>query len=147
MTVKPKPADGYFSKLIRERADWRCEICGQKFTEETRGGLHCSHHVSRVKLSVRWSPLNASAHCASCHKTMGDSPLLHAEWIMAHLGAKSYARLKIQAERLMPLKKHDHKEIIANLKASLKHMQSQREAGETGRLEFESPYPERLVES
>ena len=76
---------------------------------------------------------------------MGDNPLLHAEWVKAHLGEEDYARLKLLAERVMPLKKHDHKEIIANLKASLKHMQSQRAAGETGRLEFEDPYPEHFT--
>ena len=45
---RPKQAtlDALFSKLVRELADYRCEVCGRSYRHEP-GGLHCSHHLSR----------------------------------------------------------------------------------------------------
>ena len=47
--------------------------------------------------------------------------------------------------KIIHLKEHHKKEIHANLKASWEDMQSRREAGETGRIEFLDPMPEGVL--
>ena len=135
MKTRRDKTDVLFSNLIRRRAKWTCQVCGRYFPEGARQGLHCSHHFSRRKKSVRFSPINASAACFHCHQTLGENPVLFHEWIAGHLGPEKFAALKIQAERVIRLKKHDLVEIHANLKA----------AWDSEELEFEDPMPEHLV--
>ncbi len=144
MKTRRDKLDIIFSQLVRERAEWACEACGRYFPEGDRQGLHASHSFSRRKKNIRWSPLNCSAHCFSCHKTLGENPVLFHDWIRGHLGDEKFAALRVQAERIVHLKKHDKADIYANLKASWADMQARRAAGETGRLEFENPYPDYL---
>ena len=126
--------DTVFSKLIRERACQRCEACGS--TES----LQCSHHISRRYKLLRWHPLNAACHCATCHYHFTNDPILHGEWIEAHLG-DDLPNLRVMKQAVGRMKKHELADITANLKASLKAMEAERAAGVTGRIEFESPYP------
>ena len=142
MKTRRDKLDTLFSLLVRERAEWMCEVCGRYFPEDARQGLHCSHHFSRRKRSIRLSPLNASAHCFSCHQTLGENPVLFHDWIKGHLGDEKFAALRIQAERLVRLKKHDRADIYSNLKASWEDMQARRKSGEMGRIEFEDPMPD-----
>ncbi len=142
MKTRRDKLDILFSKLVRERASWECEACGRYFPEDDRQGLHCSHHFSRRKRSIRFSPLNASAHCFTCHQTLGENPVIFHDWIRGHLGDEKFASLRVQAERLVRLKKHDKAELYENLKASWADMQARRQSGETGRIEFEDPMPE-----
>ncbi len=134
--MKLDARDVLFSKLVRERAGQRCEACGS--TES----LQCSHHVSRKYRLLRWHPLNAACHCARCHGLFTDFPVDHGEWIAGHLGAANLATLRAMKRPVGRLKKHDLADILANLKASWQQMQAERAAGVTGRIEFESPYPE-----
>lgn len=142
MKVRRDKRDILFSQLVRERAEWCCQVCGRPFPEGQRQGLHCSHHFSRRKRSIRWNPDNASAHCFACHQTLGENPVLFHDWIKGHLGDEKFAALRVQAERLVRLKKHDLTDIHANLKASWQDMQARRKAGEAGRLEFDDPMPD-----
>ncbi len=143
--MKLKPEDILFSKLVRCRAEWRCEYCGEFVPEPDRQRLHCSHVLSRSKRVCRWHPLNALSACAHCHALMGQSPLLHAERVRAILGDERYEQLKALGNKTIRLKKHHIKELRANLKASWADMQARRAAGETGRIEFEDPMPEDVL--
>ncbi len=139
-----KRADIVFSQLIRERADYRCEVC-RGFFRHDPSALHCSHLVAGRRFSIRWRPLAAAAHCWKCHSHLEHNRNKMKAWAKAHLGDAEFMALEILRNRSVQIKRHDHKEIIANLKASLKHMKAQREAGETGRLEFDDPYPEHFT--
>ena len=68
-----------------------------------------------------------------------------ADWIRDHLAPQRSAALIVQNSQILRLKRHEKREILANLKASWEHMQSRRRAGEAGRLEFDDPYPEYLL--
>ena len=135
MKVKRDKLDILFSNLVRRRAGWACQVCGRYFPEGERQGLHASHHFSRRKRSVRWSPENCSAACFACHQTLGENPVLFHDWIKGHLGDEKFAALRIQAEKIVRLKKQHLTEIHENLKASW----------EAETLEFEDPLPEGIV--
>ena len=147
MNIKRTAPDIVFSNLVRERAEWTCErqSCSKYFPEGHRAGLECSHFYTRSRKSVRWSPLNACAQCTGCHSHLGGNPMEFADWIREYLGPEKSAALIVQNRIIMHLKRHDKREILANLKASLEHMQSCRRAGEVGRLEFSDPYPDHLL--
>jgi hypothetical protein len=68
--VKITAADKWFSKCVRQRANWCCERCGNDFTHKP-GGLDCSHHHGRRNWSIRFNPLNAEALCYGCHSHHG----------------------------------------------------------------------------
>jgi hypothetical protein len=70
MVLKRTPADAAFSDCVRERAGWRCEICGTQYHRKSRG-LHCSHFISRGNWGVRFDPLNAEALCYAHHMSHG----------------------------------------------------------------------------
>lgn len=137
--MKLDARDTLFSRLVRERADWTCERCGNRY-ERGAQGLHCSHIFSRRARSTRWSPDNAVAKCYPCHMWYGGNPILGGEWASEYLGAAKVARLRRRFHTPMKLSKHDLADILANLKASWKAMQMQRDAGVTGRIEFDDPY-------
>ena len=70
MKLKKTAADNWFSKCVRMRTNYTCELCNQNYLED-RSGLHCSHYISRAYNSVRYHPLNAFAHCFKCHDRLG----------------------------------------------------------------------------
>ncbi len=145
MKTRRDKLDDCFSLLVRGRVNFTCEVCSRYFPEGQRQSLHCSHHFSRRKRSIRWNPDNASAACFSCHQKLGENPVLFHDWIKGHLGDEKFAALRVQAERIVHLKKHDKADIYENLKASWEDMQARREAGETGRIDFEDPMPEDVL--
>ena len=141
MSVKRTVEDALFSDLVRERANWTCEACGAYFGIGERQGLHCSHHISRRYNATRWCPNNAAAHCARCHRQFTDNPVEHGAWIIGHISNHRYRNLKMAAQRLTPLKKHDKADIRETLKAQLVDMRKQRERGHEGRIEFDGWMP------
>lgn len=78
-TRQKKHADELFSRYVRLR-DQHCQRCG------SAGPLDCSHHISRSYLATRFEPLNACAHCKSCHLYLTHHPLEHREWAREHVG-------------------------------------------------------------
>lgn len=141
MSVRRCPLDALFSDLVRCRVNYVCEACGAYFGPGERQGLHCSHHISRRFNATRWCPVNAAAHCARCHRRFTDNPVEHGAWIVGHIGEQNYRNLKLAAERLTPLKKHDRADIRETLKAQWVDMRRQRERGHAGRCEFEGWMP------
>jgi hypothetical protein len=137
--LKRQTLDATFSKLVRERASWCCQRCGKYATGQQ---LHCSHLISRRYNAIRWHPLNAVAHCASCHLYLGDRPLEFGRWIESEIGSDNWDLLKERAQTDGKYSAPALKDINDNLKASLEAMQMQRASGVQGRIEFEPPYSE-----
>jgi len=134
--IPVKRVDEIFSKCIRERDDWRCQKCGHK--PESKQGLDCSHIYGRAKYSVRWHPLNAKALCVGCHRQWHSHPIESTKWIQSYLGEQKYQELQALKNQLVRFRDKDKKEMIAHFKHELAKMESLRQLGKTGRLEFES---------
>ena len=139
--VKRTKHDAVFSDLVRERADFRCERCGEHLRHNPVR-LHCSHIVSRKYKRLRYEPLNAVAHCASCHAYLTDRPNEFGRWVEDYLGKAASDRLTELSQVIGRFSKPQLEDIYQNMKASLQHMRQERDAGATGRIDFFSPYPD-----
>ena len=93
------------SKLVRARADNRCERCGR-----TRGDInpdtgkevkqiHCAHIISRNVPATRTAENNAFCLCASCHWYFGKWPVEFAKFVFEHIGEGGYEALLFKATR------------------------------------------------
>ena len=138
--MKRDKRDAIFSLLIRERSSWCCERCGEFVVEGERQRLHCSHIVSRKFRRLRWEPINAVSHCAKCHSYLTDRPHEFGLWVDEKLGKIIASRLTELSRPIGKYSKPMLEDIYQNLKASYKVMVDKRKDGETGRIEFESPY-------
>ena len=138
-SVKIKAADSWFSKCIRERAGWKCERCGAQH-EKNSQGLHCSHYYGRGSWGVRFDPDNCEALCYGCHSYMGANPSLHREHKieMIGVGLMEILTAKKNDSSLGRMAKRAEKEISKHYREQLKIMESKRDSGETGRIEFEA---------
>jgi len=139
--MKISNADRIFSLLVRERAEWKCERCGTQYPRGKAPGLECSHHYTRSRTRIRHHPLNASAHCTKCHFHLSGRPIEFADWIYEHLGKEKASQLKALNQEDGKLSKRDRADLLLNLKASLQEMEMRRDSGETGRIEFDDPWP------
>ena len=128
--------DAVFSDLVRERANWTCEVCGKYYPEGSRGGLECSHFYSRSRNSTRLHPLNAAAQCTHCHFQLGGDPVLFTEWINQHLKKGEPEYLRFLANKIQKKPKWYKEEEYQHLKKELARMRKLRLEGETGRIEF-----------
>ncbi len=126
--------DDVFSKLVRLRTNYICEACGRHFPDGV--GLECSHLFSRRHFSTRWHPLNAAAHCSSCHRQLGENPYRFGEWIRKHLGEDEAERLNGMRQVIASFRTRQKEAIHRHLKAELKRREALRAEGETGRIEF-----------
>lgn len=126
-----------WSKVIRERDDYTCQVCGLNLRHV--GGADASHHIAKgmgAKLAVAWDLDNGSTKCRECHRWMDTHPLDHAEWIRNWLGEERYQALKVRANEppaMTPMLKN---EIHDYLKRTLKALEARRANGEIGRLEI-----------
>lgn len=137
--IKRTSADNWFSKCVRERADYFCQACGKQYDKSSMG-LHCSHYFGRRNMGVRYDPLNAMAHCYGCHQKFGSNP----EWFHDHyVDTYGEAALEILKEKVRCL--DTAKLCGAKNKAAIgTHYRKQhafmlelRADGETGWLEFQ----------
>lgn len=134
--IKVTKIDAIFSKCVRERANWRCERCMTYYPPGQRQGLHCSHFFSRRHYSIRWHPINAAAHCFSCHQYLGGNPIEFTEWIKAHLNSR-YDELTELRCKVVRFRGPDKEEMFTHFKSEFDRMQKLRDKGETGRIEFQ----------
>ena len=127
--------DKYFSLLIRERAENRCENCNSDYIPQ------CSHHIGRSKsLRYKWAPENACCHCRGCHAGLTYNPFDHYKWIENFLGKEVWEDLRTKARGTNHYSQPQLRKILQNLKDSWVLMQQQRRETD-GRLEFDDPYP------
>ena len=136
MSLKRTPLDAVFSDLIRERADWTCEVCGKEFPDRKGAGLHCSHYFGRRGASTRHFGDNCYAHCYACHQKLGSRPHDFRSWVYEQLGVTRYDELVLRANKPRKYTKADNKDRLEHFKAQLAYMRKRRMNGETGYIEF-----------
>lgn len=138
-TIKRTPADAAFSDCVRERANWKCEVCGTDYTNNTRG-LHCSHYHGRANWSVRFNPDNAAAHCYGCHSKLEGSPHDFYQLWIKFLGEGAY-QLLLEKKNDTGLGKEYRRtkgkgDIAKHYRNEFKRMKDMRALGDTSRIEF-----------
>ena len=136
MAIKRDPLDAVVSDLVRERADWCCEVCGKQFPERKGQGLHCSHYWGRAGKSTRWFGDNLFSQCFGCHRKLGSKPHQFKAWVYTQLGDTRYDELTLRANAPRKYTKADRKEMKEHYTAQLKYMQRRRAEGAIGYLDF-----------
>lgn len=140
MGIKRDPADNWFSKCVRERTDYTCEVCFKSY-DRSSTGLHCSHYHGRANKSVRWHGDNAFAHCFGCHQKMGANPHEFQLWAEKTLGSGRYDILTERkndinmAKQMFKDNKAGH--IAKHYKKQHAILSEKRNNGETEYLEFD----------
>ena len=82
--MKNTAADRRFSKMIRERAGYRCQRCGTQHATNS-SGLHAAHIFSRRAKATRCDPDNALALCYGCHSWSHRHEPDFREWVRAEI--------------------------------------------------------------
>jgi hypothetical protein len=98
-TAKKRSLDALWSKIIRLRANNKCEYCGDGTKQ-----LHAHHLFSRNNLNTRWTFENGMCLCASHHRFGNFSahmaPLEFSDWIKEKIGMEMYELLKIKSKQI-----------------------------------------------
>ena len=106
-----KYCDTLWSKLIKERAGYKCEIC-------QRGGRLNSHHIySRRYMNLRYDIENGVCLCVKHHMIAHHRPIDFIEEMKAIRGKEWYERLRNKSQLIQ---KTDLELIKLYLKAELK---------------------------
>ena len=137
--IKRTKLDDVFSRLVRERAEWSCEVCDKYFPEGHRQGLHCAHFYSRRHQGLRFFPDNACAMCYACHQRLGGNPVEFAKFIEAYLGKVWAEKLYRASKKTIKITRAEKEEIYHFLKDELSRITLLRNTGKTGRIEFRAP--------
>ena len=144
MSLKRTPADDAFSRCIRERADWTCELCGTVYPEaQATGrsrGLHCSHFIGRGNWSVRFNSSNAFCHCYACHVRFGSDKYIQEKHYLDIFGGGKLVFLEFgkNSTFLGRDAKKSQREISAHYRQEYERMRKLRAKGQRGRIEFMS---------
>ena len=139
--IKRTTADHWFSKCVRERAEWRCERCGTHHLPNSMG-LHCAHWHSRGAWGTRFDAANAAALCYGCHVETGKKREAEHKPLMLRLvGDLELDRLWHDSRRPVHGIKKRVPEIAKHYREQYEQLLAQRSAGVTGRLEFEGWTP------
>ena len=133
--MKIWPADKWFSLCVRERADWRCEVCFKQYGQGM-SGLECSHYCGRANKSTRWDPDNCWAHCTSCHFRLGGHPAEFYRWVVREIGSEAEQKIYEKSKTVLRVSKKDRDLIAAHYKAELERMRALRDGGVLGRVSF-----------
>ena len=139
--MKTTPTDKWFSKCVRERAEWTCEKCKKVYTEgQITGkaqGLDCSHYFGRGSGNLmRHYGSNAFAHCRGCHQHLGSNPHEFAVWVKDQLGDVRYDELVRRKGRTCKRPKVEQDEMRDHFKAQYEYLRRRRDKGETGYIDF-----------
>jgi len=138
--MKLTPADKWFSRCVRERAEWTCERCGKRYTPPTQA-LHCAHYETRDHWGTRFEPINALSLCHGCHQYFDkgrrfEFDEFHAE-IFGEYAKGIIKELAFNISHMKAMKRTGGKGAIAkHYKEEYERMMNERAAGVTGRLEF-----------
>ncbi len=94
--MKLDQTDVYFSRVVRKRAGYRCEVCSKVFApNDVR--LNCSHFIGRSWRTTRWDFDNCDSLCASCHAIFElRKGTDYTEWKQKKLGQVKFDELKIK---------------------------------------------------
>ena len=135
--IKRSPADAWFSKCVREAADYKCQCCGKQY-DRSSTGLHCSHNFSRRHRTIRWCSDNALALCYGCHEWFGSNPYESGAWLEKKVGSGTLDVLLEKKRSKVKVSKLEEKGIAKHYKAEHEKLMERRDRGETGYLDFVS---------
>lgn len=94
-------ADRVFSKYIRERDDWTCQKCGNKYEKGSRG-LQNSHYFGRGRWTTRYDEDNCDALCHGCHRFWEKTDReAYREHMVDKLGEERYEKLTERARKTL----------------------------------------------
>ena len=136
MGIKRTPLDAVFSDLVRERADWTCQVCRKEFPDRKGSGLHGSHYFGRRSVATRHHGDNVYAHCFGCHQKLGSRPHDFKLWVQSQLGETRYDALVLRANAVCKRPKGEEKKMREHFKAQLEYIRRRRRDGEVGIIEF-----------
>lgn len=139
--MKTTPADMWFSKCVRERAEWTCERCHTVYNPPAMG-LDCAHYETRDNWAVRFDPINAFSLCRGCHGYFDRERRLEFEELYLNVfGSLTLEVWREKCRRNATVGKEYKRtqgkgEIAKHYKAEYERMLSLRSNGVTGRIEF-----------
>jgi hypothetical protein len=137
MKVRLTIEDQLFSKLVKGRANGRCERCGRSDIK-----LECSHRWTREITALRWAPENADCLCFNCHRWWHKNPAEAYPWLVGKIGREQYDVLFNRAHNeTLHLDRAQRRFIQRKLQSAWNGMQRQQAQSFDGRIEFASPYP------
>jgi hypothetical protein len=126
LKIRIDKRDTVFSKLIRLRARFNCELrgkcSGQYFP--MGHGLQCCHIFSRRHQATRYDPDNAMAGCFACHQYFGENPTLFTAVVKKHLGDVRYEELEQRHRKIVKRTKADAEALYRHLKEQLAALQA-----------------------
>ena len=141
MALKITPADMWFSRCVRERADWTCEYtsCGIRYEPPTKA-LHCAHYFSRGKWGTRLEPLGAMSMCYGHHRYI-DQHQAEKERVYKEIFGEYALDILMEKRDDLALAKIMFRTkgrglCAAHYKAEYERMMEVRASGARGRLEF-----------
>lgn len=117
--------DTIFSKLVRNKAEWRCERCDDGYAVHAEN-LHCSHFMGRRYRGTRWDFENAFAHCMKCHHYFSMNPVEFRRWALKAMGQEKFDRVRIKAETVTKLTDADKEGLYLTFKDMTKGRFSER---------------------
>lgn len=135
------PADTWFSRCVRERADWTCEYpgCGKRYAPPTQA-LHCAHYYSRGRWATRLEPLGAMSMCYGHHRYIDGNDAEKERVYIEIFGQAAFEILKekdgdIELGKIVR-RTHGVGEIAKHYEDEYNRMMSIRAMGVTGRIDF-----------
>lgn len=120
--------DKAWSRLVKERAKWRCEYCKVGVTKKLE-----SHHIySRANKSTRWKVENGVCLCFSHHVgsskfSAHQTPVEFTEWLYKEKGERFMRNLRWKAHSVSKLALFEKKIILEELEKELKEIDEARE--------------------
>lgn len=140
--IKITRIDYWFSRCVRERANWTCERCNRVFPDGQASGkaqgLDCSHYFGRGSGNLmRHYGANCFAHCRGCHQYLSANPHEFTYWVKGRLGDVCYDELVARKGRTCKRSAQEKKEMQAHFKAQYEYLRRRRkEKGEAGYIDF-----------
>lgn len=140
--IKRDKIDDSFSRLVRERDNWTCQMCGKVDDDGQAKGrsnkMDCSHFHGRRSASTRYYGANCDCLCKRCHQLVSeDNTGIYAEWKRNQMGSEDYEALSQRHHRPWKRTKAEKEEMHKHFICWYKELRRRRkEKGLTGRLDF-----------
>lgn len=104
--IKIRQSDKYYSKYLRKKMKYQCEVCG-RVHEENSMNLGVSHFNGRANEATRFFDPNCDVLCnIPCHRYFEEHKTEYETWKKKKLGERGFKLLLIQSNTY---KKRDDK--------------------------------------
>jgi hypothetical protein len=123
--------DRLFSKYIRMRDGWRCQICQTDYSHN-HALLDCAHCFSAGTHQTRYEPDNAVAACKSCHQFSPealDKNVIHIKYpfFKKRIGDERFDLLSWKFHNPGKFQKIDKVAVKLHLETLIKELEDQEE--------------------